>query len=276
MHSAHRGRAVAGAAVLCATLAACSSAPEGGPSSSSPEPAADIALSGWKLTLPVANAKGGAAQIDPADVSPPWLVRDGVGALVFWAPVLGATTPNSEHARTELNSLRPFEAAGSGPHTLHATVTVTQVPTDGKDVIVGQLHGTSDISSVPFVMLHYQDGTVFVVVKRQQKGSSSTKVPLLADVPLGTRFAYTVSDDGDGNLTFTASSGTQQARATVAMPAAFNGASVRFQAGAYQLADSAAAAAAGTGADDGAKVTFSELTEGTDAVVEGSPMPPTP
>src|SRR5689334_12588651 len=186
-------------------------------------PSGPMTLAGWKLTLPVAGRKGDAATLDPAKVSPPWLVADGSGGYTLWAPVAGVTTPHSEHPRTELDSLSPFQA-GVGRHVLTAEVTVAQLPKAKPDVILGQIHGSDAISSVPFVMLHDDNGKIDVVVKQQQSGPSGVTVPLLTNVPLGTRFAFSISDDGNGTLTFTATG-------TAAVPAPFNGAPVRFQAG---------------------------------------------
>ena len=178
---------------------------------------------------------------------------------MFWAPVQGATTKNSDHARTELNSLTNFKA-GTGKHALTATVTINQVPTEVNDVIIAQIHGADDISSVPYVMLHYADGALKVVVKQEQKGSAAQSFPLTGDVPLNQPFDVGISDNGDGSLTFTATSGGQTATANAPVPAPFSGATVRFQAGAYQQADSTGGGAA---TDDGARVTFQELTVGS-------------
>jgi hypothetical protein len=213
-------------------------------------------LAGWQLTLPVAGADGGAAVVRPAGVTPPWLTADDAGHLVFWAPVTGVTTPNSAHARTELDRLDGF-AAGGAAVTMTASVTVSQVPTAVPEVIVGQIHGAGDISSVPFVMVFYAAGAVRAVVKQERSGEAHTDLPLLPDVPLGAPFDYSISDGGDGTLTVTATHGGRTQTATAPVPAAFAGASVRFQAGAYQQAPSATAAA---GPDDGARVTFSALT----------------
>jgi Alginate lyase len=246
--------------LLAASLALASC---GGPSPAAPaplpaapsaaaEPVGPISLTGWKLTLPVAGPKGTAASVDPATISPPWLAEDPSGGLTFWAPADGAMTPNSTHARTELNSLDNFPA-GSGPHALTASLAVSQVPAEGQDVIIGQIHGADDISSVAFVMLHYRVGIIEVVVKRQQSGSASDRIPLLYGVPLGARFDYGIKDNGNGTMTFTASYGTENATQDAPIPAAFSGATVRFQAGAYQQSD----AVPGTAADgDGARVTF--------------------
>ncbi len=227
------------------------------PAAAPPVPTGPVRLAGWKITLPVAGRKGDAATVDPAAVAPPWAVADGHGGLTLWAPVAGATTPNSGHTRTELDSTTPF-LAGVGKHVLTASVTVTKLPRAKPDVIIGQIHGSDAISSVPFVMLHDAGGTIDVVVKQQRSGSDSTHVPLLTGVPLGTPFAYSISDDGNGTLTFTATANGHTATGTAPVPAAFAGAPVRFQAGDYQQADSAH----GGAADDGARVTFHALGVG--------------
>jgi hypothetical protein len=213
-------------------------------------------LAGWKLTLPTANAKGDAATMDPAGVAPPYLTTDPVGALVFWAPVAGATTKHSDHARTELDSLTNF-AAGTERHSLTASVVMNQVPAQGKDVIIAQIHGADDVSSVPYVMLHWADGALKVVVKQAQTGPAAKDYPLTGNVPLGDRFDIGISDNGDGTMTFTANHDGDAPTATAPVPAAFSGASVRFQAGAYQQGVSPGTTAA---PDDGARVTFPALT----------------
>jgi hypothetical protein len=216
-------------------------------------------LAGWKLTLPVPGGKGDAAVVDPASVAPPWLTVDGAGHLVFFAPVNGVTTTHSEHARTELDRLDTF-SAGAGPRTLTASAVVSQVPTATPAVIVGQIHGAGDISSVPFVMMFYDGGAVKAVVKQEQSGDAHTDVPLLTAVPLGASFDYSITDGGDGTLTVTAGYQGRTMSGSAPVPAAFAGQTVRFQAGAYQQAPSAGATAA---PDDGARVTFSAITVGT-------------
>ena len=113
-------------------------------------------------------------------------------------------------------------------------MSVGQVPSGGQYVIIGQIHGADDLSSVPFVMLFYTAGALQVVVKQQQSGEQHLDYPLLTDVPVGARFDYGIRDNGDGSLTFTASYNGQHASATAPLPAAFRDATVRFQAGAYQ------------------------------------------
>jgi hypothetical protein len=217
-----------------------------------PPPTGPVSLTGWKLTIPEASDKGTAASVNPAASKSPWLTRGDGGSIKFWAPVDGATTPNSQHPRTELDSLTNFKA-GTSPHTLNATLVVSQAPSANQDIIIGQIHGADDISSVPFVMLHYDAGTIKVVVKEAQSGSTSDKYPLITGVPLGARFSYTISDLGNGSMTFSANYGTSTRSITAAIPQPFRGATVRFQAGAYQQGESS------SGATDGARLTFYTL-----------------
>lgn len=244
-------------AAACA-VASCSTSSPPTPAPSAPAssaPGGPPSLDGWKLTLPTANEKGDAATVNPAQPSPPYLTTDAAGALVFWAPVNGATTKHSNHARTELDSLTNF-TAGSGKHTLTGTAAVDQVPSSAKDVIIAQIHGADDVSSVPFVMLHWNDGELKVVVKTVTNGPTGQDYPLTSGIPLGAKFDFGITDNGDGTLAFTANYAGESPRASGPLPPAFTGATVRFQAGAYQQSISTGTAAP----DDGARVTFSALT----------------
>ncbi len=265
-HAGRVGSTRAAALLVAAVLALPLSC--AGPPPPAPPPAGPPAktLSTWQLTLPVAGPTGHAATVRPARLSPPWLTDDAAGNLVFWAPVAGVTTPNSPHARTELDSPADFPA-GTGRHVLTASVAVTQVPRAVPDVIVGQIHGAADISAVPMVMLFYAGGRLKVVVKQERSGTAARTYDLLSDVPIGARFDYGITDGGDGTLTFTAAHDGRTARAEGPVPAAFAGAPVRFQAGAYQQGDSTQQAAA---PDDGARVVFYALaTEGGAAPASG-------
>jgi len=222
-------------------------------------PRPPIELAGWKLVIPLPGEKGNAANITPAVLLPPWLVAQPDGTLRFWAPVCGVATPNSDHPRTELDSLTNFTAGSSGAHSIAATLAVSQVPSGGGDIIIGQIHGADDISSVPFVMLRYSEGELRVVVKNEQSGSASEKYPLLTQLPLGTWFDYALIDNGDGTLTFAASRFGDSRQVTVPIPEPFRGATVRFQAGDYQQGDPEPAHCAG----DGGLVTFADLRQTT-------------
>jgi hypothetical protein len=217
-------------------------------------PSGPIDLAGWKLSIPEPNAKGEAASIDPAVTKAPWLTPAPQGALMFWAPATGVTTRNSEHPRTELQSLTEFPA-GAARHTLSAALTVLQLPSDGRGIIIGQIHGAGELRSVPYVMLRVQGDQLRVVVKQAQNRSGLIEYPLLDGVGVNSRIDYTIADNADGTMLFSAASNGSTRQAKAPVPAAFYGAPVRFQAGDYQQAN------ASGGVEDGGRVIFHGLAQ---------------
>ena len=252
------------AALLAAStvmIASCSSGDRGGPEPAPPSASSSAgagALTGWKLSIPVENEDGNATTVDPAEVSPPWLTVDDAGALTFWAPAEGATTKNSSHPRTELNSLDTFKS-GRDRRTLRASIEVQQEPADGEGIIIAQIHGgkddDEDIVSVPYVMVQLRSGALGVEVKQKRKGDDDLKYPLLDTVSQGDRIELEVTDSGDGSLRFTATAGSRNGTQTAPVPGEFAGATVRFQAGAYPQSKKA------SGPEDGGKVVFHRLEQ---------------
>lgn len=246
--------------------------PQTSPTPSQSPSAGSVDLSGWKLTLPVEGDSGKAANVEPAQATDPWLTW-GAQGLTFTAPLQGATTANSSHPRTELINLTDFTAGDSGKHTLRAQLAVDQTPPDTGDVIVGQLHGSADLKSVAFVMLHYTNGTIRVVVKQthERGGSAAQKFELLTGVAPGQPFEFAITDAGDGQLTFTASSNGVSKQASAPVPEAFAGQSVRFQVGDYPQSELSADSGDGSDSSDaqnaapsgdqmGGRVTFSHIS----------------
>jgi hypothetical protein len=235
------------------TTVAAAPATQAPPSPSNGPDAVDLA--GWRMTLPVPNDEGNALVVDRAAINPPWITAAPGGGLDFWSPAQGSTTENSDHPRTELVSRTLFKA-GQGVHTLRASVTIHQVPRDGQGIILGQIHGADDISSVPYVMLRYQEQTLKVVVKQVQDGTARSTYTLVQDMPLNTRFDFVISDLGNGQMTFSGTpAGRPEQKAQAPIPAEFTGATVRFQAGDYQQSDDPA------GPTDGGRVVFHKLSE---------------
>ncbi len=197
--------------------------------------AATVSLSGWRLTLPV-NSSGqptgnAAVTLNPAAVRSPWLVRNSDGSLTFWAPTHGATTTNSKHARTELVSNSDF-TAGSGSHTLSATLKVQQLPS-AHDIIIGQIHCSGSQSSIPLLMLHYNNGNISVVVRTDPTVPGTDSATVLTGVPLNATFSYTIIANGSSFVT-SASYNGRSGNKTITMNSSFKGFPVRWQAGDYQ------------------------------------------
>ena len=249
-------RAAAATAAVLAAAGALTFAAAGGSALAAPAPAAasPVSLSGWKLTLPVDSSGcqcGSAATVDPAAVTPPWLVRNADGSLTFWAPTKGAHTPNSLHPRTELVDLSDF-TAGSGTHTLKGTFSIQKLPS-ANDIIIGQIHGGGSSSSIPLVMLHYRGGDIVVVTRKSPTAGGSTTATVLTGVPMNAAFSYTIQQSGSKFL-ISAAYGAKSGHATVAVPSSFKGMDVRFQAGDYQQTD------ANQSSTDGGRLTVSALS----------------
>ena len=156
----------------------------------------------------------------------------------------------------------PPSTFGRGVRRLTATVTTgaalaacAAVPVTGSAAPSPDVAPTSGAVSLA--------GWRLTLPQAGKKGAADVVDPAAATPPwLGTdagrvalrsRFAFGITDDGNGNLTFTARDGTRHATADAAVPTAFQGAPVRFQAGAYQQGR------AGGTSGDGARLTFAAL-----------------
>ncbi len=260
---------IVGLLLGCGVLTACGrgepTAPP--PRQIPPMPAgAGLELDGWKLSYPVPNDKGVPSKREPAATVAPWMVPARDGGMAFWAPAKGVTTAHSGHARTELQSLTSFRS-GRERHTMWASVTVRQIPEQGRGIILGQIHGADLYSEVPYVMLRYQDGKVKVKVKQVQEGRNQENHTLLRDVPLNSRFDFALSDLGDGRMAFSATRDGRTSEVIVPVPSTFLRVTVRFQAGNYQQSDHPC------GAHDGGRVDFHRLVQSTPPPPDGRAVP---
>ncbi|MEZ5668660.1 MAG: polysaccharide lyase family 7 protein [Alphaproteobacteria bacterium] len=168
-------------------------------------------LTNWKLTLPV--DEDGESDDDAIEIEdlagyadPDWFYATPEGAMVFTAPVDGATTGGSRYPRCELREMiggarAAWTLAQGG--TLSATVSVDRVPerddgTPGR-LIVGQIHGEDD----ELVRLYYQDGTVYFMNEHAGPDDEELRFDLpdsagrLPDIGLGERFAYLIEAGSD-------------------------------------------------------------------------------
>ena len=145
-------------------------------------PGSTFDLSHWKLTLPRDDAggtTGEATEIKNPQLqtySSEFFYTGPDGAMVFWCPVIGATTSGATAPRTEL---REQMVAGSsslnwstiGTHILRGQCRVTQLPDTGA-VIIGQVHG---YPSQRLIKLQYDPGRVQVYVRTSLLNGGDTK-----------------------------------------------------------------------------------------------------
>ena len=209
--------------------------------------AASVSLSGWKLILPVDSSggtSGNAAVASPARLYSPWLTQDSSGALNFWAPANGATTPGSLHARTELSGTGTF-VLGQGSAGLNETLKVTRLPDSSNQIIIGQMFA----SSGPFAHLHYQGGKVYGFIHGQ-----SSEYDLMSGVPLGATFSASITASGN-TVKFSATYNGQTATQTATGISSWVGQTMHFQAGDYEQDEP------GSASTDGGRVSFSALAQ---------------
>ena len=200
-----------------------------------------IDLNTWNLTIPVG---------EPATtIATPLLVggyqddyfKNIDGALFFWAPVDGTTTPNAKYPRSELRETHAdgkprnwkYQAADN---YLRATLKVTQVPSSGK-VIIGQIHNVE--GDDPPIKLQYEYSTStntgsLAAIYRLKPGISTSKAIVLRNVPLGASFSYSIALTKGGTLAVYAKTpSTDTLKWTAKLDPAWAAQTMYFKAGSY-------------------------------------------
>jgi hypothetical protein len=223
-------------------------------------PGGNFDLSLWELQEPVGTA-GNPTTIGPMALEGPNGFHDSYfftdatdGAMTFWDPESGVTTPDSNYPRSELREMNADGSAANwaiaGTNTLSASVSVTQVP---DHVCIGQIHiGTAieaglATSTKPLLELfYYADGDIQLAIENSPAGDQTAHT--ITNVPLATKFSYAIELTGDGAITLTINGATS----TFTMPSTFNGYGEYFKAGDYDQT-------AGTDASVGATVKFYAL-----------------
>ena len=221
-------------------------------------PGNNFDLSLWELQEPV-GAAGSPTTISPAMLAVGYhdsyfFTDPSDGAMTFWDPENGVTTPDTSYPRSELREMNadgsPANWPVSGTNVLAATVAVTQVP---DHVCVGQMHVGSAIeaglavSTKPLAELYYYaSGSIALGIEDDPSGGQTSHP--LTSVPLGTPFSYVLQLTGDGTISLTVDGTTS----TFAMPSTFAGYGEYFKAGDYDQT-------AGTDATVGATVKFYAL-----------------
>ena len=168
-------------------------------------PGGNFDLTKWKLTLPDAKSMEIAGvNLGKGFVDPLYFFTGTDGAMTFWCPVTGGTTPGSAFPRCELReTFNPKNInenwPGYGMHTLDAQCKVTQVPSNTK-VIVGQIH-TFTGNAYPLVRLLYTNGIVAALVQ-ERPGSPGVAVFPFGNIGLGDLITYQLALT-DGLLSMT-------------------------------------------------------------------------
>jgi hypothetical protein len=172
------------------------------------------------------------------------------GAMTFWAPEKGVTTPNSNYARSELREMNSNGSAAdwslAGSHKLGATLRVVSVTSN---VCVGQIHlGSGGSSTKPLIELYYHsNGDIVAGTENSPDGGQTTHT--VGHVSIGKTWTYTIAVSGGHTIDLTVNGSTTH----YAIPSSFNAYKQYFKAGSYNQSSSSSTT-------NGARVAFYGLT----------------
>jgi hypothetical protein len=234
-----------------------------------------IDLSHWKLTLPVGASETAAgqpmeisaAQLSAGYTNAEYFHRGADGQLVFWCPVTGARTENTDYSRCELREVvNPADDnvcwSARGTHTMDASCRVMEVPS-GQKVVIGQIHGYSGKAS-PLIKLQFFKGRIEALVKDKARKGRDIKLTF-PEVGLNKDFDYQIKLH-DGVLSITVN-GTTQSENVFKLDPSWAAQTLYFKAGVYPQDNEGPAT-------EGARVSFSKLkVSHTDAASPASGNP---
>ncbi|KOV96221.1 polysaccharide lyase family 7 protein [Streptomyces sp. NRRL B-3648] len=246
------------AAATAALAVALTALGTGGAHAADPRvaPGGNFDLSVWQLQEPV-GSPGKPTTIPSSRLQGPNGYQDAYfytdtrdGAMTFWAPEKGVTTPNSHYARSELRETNrdgsPADWALAGSHRMSATLRVVSVT---RNVCVGQIHlGSGGSSTKPLVELYYHANGDIVLGTEDSPSGGQTQHPV-GHVPLGRTWSYTIAVTGGNTVELTVNGTTSR----YAVPSAFKPYRQYFKAGSYNQSSS-------DSTTDGARVAFYGLT----------------
>ena len=228
----------------------------GGGLNTSVAPGGNFDLSLWELQEPT-GSPGSPTTILPSQLEGANGYQDSYfytdsndGAMTFWDPENGVTTPNSNYSRSELREMDSSGAAANWfaagtTNTLSATLKVTQVP---DHVCVGQIHLGSGGSTKPLLELFsYANGDIKMAIEQTPAGGNEVLYKV-GNVPVGTQWSYVIGLSGS-TISLSLNGGAAQ---TWTASSTFNGYGMYFKAGDYDQSS-------GSDASVGAKVGFYAL-----------------
>ncbi|MFJ2958218.1 polysaccharide lyase family 7 protein [Streptomyces sp. NPDC087270] len=219
-------------------------------------PGGNFNLSVWELQEPV-GSPGSPTTIPSSQLQGDDGFQDSYfytdtrdGAMTFWAPEKGVTTPNSNYARSELREMNSNGSAADwslgGSHKLNATLRVVSVTSN---VCVGQIHlGSGGSSTKPLIELYYHaNGDIVAGVENSPSGGQTTHT--VGHVSIGKTWSYTIAVSGGDTIDLTVNGSTTH----YAIASSFDAYKQYFKAGSYNQSSS-------DSTTNGARVAFYGLT----------------
>ena len=201
-------------------------------------------LNDWDITIPINPAGGvtGLAQtvLSLTDYSSPYFYANADGSMTFMSPVVGATTADTDGARSELRELNPngtiaaWTMAEGG--TMTATLAVNSLPTllngqEGK-IMVGQIHGNAG----ELCRLYDDAGKIYFVSNNETAPSDIFQLTDAAGnnptVALNQQWSYTIAAKGNA-LTVSVDIAGHVYSSTITVSSDWQSETLYFKAGVY-------------------------------------------
>jgi hypothetical protein len=170
-------------------------------------------LSRFALQLPLASGDSVKQITDPEleTYTSEYFYSGEDGAIVFWCPVNGATTPNSHYPRTELRE----RAAGgdweiTGHHKLTASFKMLENPAS-KGTIIGQIHGNATGGTSEVLKLEWTSDNEIVASVEANDDPAKQINHTIGSYELGELISYTFElNDGVLEITITNAAGDKK------------------------------------------------------------------
>lgn len=201
---------------------------------------ANIHLTKFNLTTPELNSSGGAMTYWPPIPEGANFSVTEQGEARLWAQTKGASTANSDRTRTEFREIAEgtgtpfnFQLNQYAERWLRAALTLEQVTENGK-VVVGQIHVAGN--DRPLLKILWDNGKLRAKVRQVYNQSDDPSFTLSENIPLGTRFSYSIKVAGRHVSVFV-TVGTVKTTLVFPLSASWEGKDLYFKAGLYNQED---------------------------------------
>lgn len=158
------------------------------------------------------------------------------GDIRVSAPTKGASTKSTTRTRTELRETNPNNTQinwtydSSSHHWLQAALTVVQAPKGG-ETVVGQIH-VKDATTPP-MKLSWDNGKIIVGFRARYPQPNPVDFTILSDVPLNSRFTYSIHIVKSGNVSVVVTNGDRTGKLELAFDPSWLTRKLYFKAGVY-------------------------------------------
>lgn len=180
--------------------------------------------------------------------------------LEFWAPTKGFSSKSTSRTRTEIREVTDRHAAYNwrypdhAHHFLQAALTVIQVPRISQETVVGQIHVHG--STRPPLKLSWDKERIVVGFRQKFDQANPVDTVLLTDVPLMSRWNYSIHVTKAGSVTIEVNSTVGSKTITLALDPNWKEQGLYFKAGVYNQEDPTDS----TTMDEGSRAVFHKLS----------------